>query len=131
MNTQVEPVSRQRAAAPPWRPARSPSTSQAPTSRRVLPEVRSRAVIEAAEQSRWVRIVGAPFVVSAVFFGAAIATGSSWLIGPAIVLGPILMVAAYLYVMLSSDANAAAGSQPMLQEGARAPDGALPSVRAA
>jgi hypothetical protein len=59
------------------------------------------------ELRRWVFGLGTPFVLAAVFFGAAISTENQNWIGPAVVLGPILMMFAFIYLLLTSDANSA------------------------
>jgi hypothetical protein len=63
------------------------------------------AAVEAAEVTRWLRLLGVPFVLSAAFFMAVISTGQLWLIGGALVTGPGLLIMAFIYLGLSSDTN--------------------------
>jgi len=60
-----------------------------------------------AEMHRWLIFLGTPFVLGAVFFALSIATSAEWLIGVAVVLGPLLFILMSVYLMLSSDSNAA------------------------
>jgi hypothetical protein len=55
---------------------------------------------------RWFVFLGIPFVLGALFFGLAIAFDAEWPLTPAFLFGPLLMIAAYIYLCLSSEANA-------------------------
>jgi hypothetical protein len=59
----------------------------------------------AAEQRRWLLMLGTPFLVGAAFFAAAIGTGTVWLIGPAIGIGVMCLIFSFIYLMLSSNSN--------------------------
>jgi hypothetical protein len=55
--------------------------------------------------SRWVILLGVPFIVGGALYGAAIYTGQMWLLGPASVFGPGAMILGFTYLGLSSDTN--------------------------
>jgi hypothetical protein len=44
-------------------------------------------------------------VVGVAFFGLAIGLDAEWPIAPAFLLGPLVMNAAYIFLMLTSEAN--------------------------
>ena len=55
--------------------------------------------------SRWLILLGIPFILGGALFGAAVATGEMWLLGPASVLGPGALILGFTYLGLSSDTN--------------------------
>jgi hypothetical protein len=55
---------------------------------------------------RWFLFLGVPFVLGAFFFALTIVLGATWPMAPAFFLGPLLMIIAYIYLCLSSEANA-------------------------
>jgi hypothetical protein len=57
------------------------------------------------EVNRWALVLGTPFLLGASSFGLAIALDANWPMIPAFFLGPFLLIAAYVFLMLGSDAN--------------------------
>ena len=55
--------------------------------------------------SRWLIVLGIPFIVGGALFGLGIATGKMWLLGPASVFGPGAMILGFTYLGLTSDTN--------------------------
>ena len=55
--------------------------------------------------TRWLVLLGIPFVVGGALFGAAISSGQMWLLGPAAVFGPGVMILGFTYLALTSDTN--------------------------
>lgn len=64
-----------------------------------------RASSEAAEERRWLFMLGIPFVASASFYAATIGTGTLLLLAPALILGPALLIMTFIYLALTSDTN--------------------------
>jgi hypothetical protein len=65
------------------------------------------------EEARWIRMLGAPFVIAAASFIAALSTGITWLIAQAIVAGPGAGVIGLVFLALSSDTNATAAASTL------------------
>ena len=55
--------------------------------------------------TRWLVLLGIPFVVGGALFGAGISSGQMWLLGPAAVFGPGVMILGFTYLALTSDTN--------------------------
>jgi len=55
--------------------------------------------------SRWLILLGIPFVIGGALFGLGIATGQMWLLAPASLFGPGAIILGFTYLGLTSDTN--------------------------
>jgi hypothetical protein len=55
--------------------------------------------------SRWLILLGIPFIVGGALFGAGITTGQMWLLAPAAVFGPGAMILGFSYLAITADTN--------------------------
>jgi hypothetical protein len=55
--------------------------------------------------SRWLILLGIPFVIGGALFGLGIATGKMWLLAPASLFGPGAIILGFTYLGLTSDTN--------------------------
>jgi hypothetical protein len=55
--------------------------------------------------SRWLLLLGIPFIVGGALFAAGISSGEMWLLLPAAVFGPGAMILGFTYLSLTSDTN--------------------------
>ena len=58
-----------------------------------------------AGTSRWLILLGIPFIVGGALFATAIATDKMWMLLPAAIFGPGAMILGFTYLALSHDGN--------------------------
>ena len=57
------------------------------------------------ETTRWLILLGIPFIVGGALFATAIATDKMWMLIPAAIFGPGAMILGFTYLALSHDGN--------------------------
>jgi hypothetical protein len=67
--------------------------------------VDNAATLDPGIPSRWLMLLGIPFIVGGALFAIGIATGEMWLLAPASVCGPGAMILGFTYLGLTSDTN--------------------------
>jgi len=55
--------------------------------------------------TRWLILLGIPFIIGGALFGLGIATGKMWLLAPASLFGPGAIILGFTYLGLTSDTN--------------------------
>ena len=60
---------------------------------------------EAIEATRWLLLLGVPFIVGGALFAIGIASGKMWMLGPASLFGPGAIILGFTYLALTADTN--------------------------
>jgi hypothetical protein len=68
-------------------------------------EARRARTPEAVEATRWLMLLGVPFIVGGALFAIGIATGKMWMLGPASLFGPGAIILGFTYLALTADTN--------------------------
>lgn len=61
--------------------------------------------VAAAEERRWLMVLGVPFILAAIFFALVIGTGWRFWMAPVLIFGPGLIIFGFIYLGLTSDTN--------------------------